>query len=170
MASDKKRKRDSEASTSHNRPSKKPTSKTTDTVKIRHVRHANELPPVLAVPFGGRIPESIPLRPYTRIYRPEVPIANREMLLHSSTHPRLDYTADEDFGTGSDALGKHYIGIFDAGSGEMKLMPVRKVAMRTILRPTQAELDAEKEDMVRSVSLAPTATSPLIAAIAIVTT
>ena len=57
-----------------------------------------------------------------------------ELLLHSSTHPKLDYIAREEQSTGADSLLKHYIGVFDPKTGDLQLVEARKLVVRGVLR------------------------------------
>jgi DNA-directed RNA polymerase I subunit RPA49 len=72
-----------------------------------------------------------------------VDIATKELLLHSSEHPRLDYTAREEEAGGSDALLKHYVGIYDPATGKMEVMEARKVVVRGVVRAHKATAEDE---------------------------
>jgi len=65
-------------------------------------------------------------------------IATKELLLHSSEHPRIDYTAREEEAGGSDNLLKHYVGVYDPETGKMEVMEARKVVVRGVVRAHQA--------------------------------
>jgi DNA-directed RNA polymerase I subunit RPA49 len=94
---------------------------------------------------GLTIPPSISLKPFVKP-RKSAPrgsgkssdIATKELLLHSSEHPKLDYTAREEEAGGSDTLLKHYIGIYDPETGKMEVMEARKVVLRGVVRVHQA--------------------------------
>lgn len=78
------------------------------------------------------------------------------MLLHSSTHNTVDYTARE--GKGPDALLKHYIGVFDPKTGKMQVVEAKKMVIRGVVRAKQAteeEMVQKTAAMVRMRLLAP---------------
>ncbi len=76
-------------------------------------------------------------------------IATNELLLHSSEHPKLDYTAREEEAGSSNTLLKHYIGIYDPTTGKMDVMEARKMVVRGVVRAHEATA----EDEVSTVSL-----------------
>ena len=91
------------------------------------------------------IPASISLDPYVKPRRNAPPrpgntgeIAGKEILLHSSEHPKLDYTAREEEEGGSNTLLKHYIGVYDPETGKMEVLEARKVVVRGVVRAHQA--------------------------------
>ncbi len=55
-------------------------------------------------------------------------------MLHSSTHPKLDYTAIEESSNGSESYLKDYIGVYDPKTGTLQLVQARKVVVRSTLR------------------------------------
>jgi DNA-directed RNA polymerase I subunit RPA49 len=67
--------------------------------------------------------------------------ANQELLLHSSSHQKLDYTAREDKTKGSEVL-KHYIGIFDPSTGQLDVVEAKKMVVRGVVRSQQAPEEA----------------------------
>jgi DNA-directed RNA polymerase I subunit RPA49 len=108
------------------------------------------------------IPASLPLKPYTKTRRNALQrpgrsgdIATKELLLHSSEHPKLEYTAREEEAGGSDALLKHYVGVYDPETGKLEVMEARKMVVRGSVRAHQATAD----DIASTVSHVPA--SPL---------
>lgn len=96
------------------------------------------------------MPTSITLKPYTKQRRnpPQRPgrsgaIATEELLLHSSAHPSLDYTAREEEAGGSDALLKHYVGVYNPMTSELEVMEARKMVVRGSVRAQQASEEEE---------------------------
>lgn len=96
------------------------------------------------------MPTSIHFRPYTKARsnaRTRIGlswnIATKELLLHSSEHPKLDYTAREEELGGTDALLKHYVGVYDPETGNMELMEARKMVLRGSVRAQQATVEDE---------------------------
>lgn len=91
------------------------------------------------------MPVSISLQPFTKPRKnaPQRPgrsgaIATTEVLLHSSEHPKLDYTAREEEAGGSDALTKHYVGVYDPKTGKLEVVEARKMVVRGSVREHQA--------------------------------
>lgn len=73
--------------------------------------------------------------------------AEPELLLHSSSHPKLDYTVREESSGSADTLLKHYVGVYDPSTGEVKIFPSKKVVMRSSLR-TQTTLEEDVEEVM----------------------
>ena len=100
---------------------------------------------------GLSFPTNIPLKPYkkgvkdNRMLPPGHKPAPYEVLLQSSAHPKLDYLAREEQDGSADSLLKHYIGVYDPNSGELKLMEAHKVVVRSTLRSELEELRQERE-------------------------
>ena len=66
------------------------------------------------------------------------------MLLHSETHPTLDYTAQaEDPPPSADSL-THYIGIYDPHSQNLKLLPALNLTVRSSLKTSRALASSTK--------------------------
>jgi len=152
MDSQSKKRKRHKGDVSHKSAKKPAVSFAKDEVHVSLVDGAKDYPPVLAVPVGLSAP-SIPLRAYTQAKKSAAPSRqDREIVLHSSEHPRLDYFATEEFGNSSEKLLKHYIAIYDPESAQMKLVQVRRVALRSTLRQTQAELDEAANPEYKSVS------------------
>jgi len=100
------------------------------------------------------MPNSIPLQPYTRP-RKNPPagagltsISKTELLLHSSAHQKLDYTAQEEEADGVDTLLKHYVGVYDPETGKMEVMEARKMVVRGVVRAHQATADDEHSTVI----------------------
>ncbi|KAI4257538.1 MAG: hypothetical protein L6R42_005584, partial [Xanthoria sp. 1 TBL-2021] len=71
------------------------------------------------------------------------PITNSEHLVHTSAHPRIDYTGREEDGGGTEGLLSHYIGVYDPRSGDLQLMRARKLVLRGSPRFSPTELEQE---------------------------
>ncbi len=105
---------------------------------------------------GLSIPSSISLKPYAKS-RQSTPhnaalsreITTKELLLHSSDHPKLDYTAREEEAGVADTLLKHYVGVYDPKTGKLDLMEARKMVVRGSVRAHQAA----EQDVISTVSL-----------------
>ncbi|KAF2474101.1 DNA-directed RNA polymeras-like protein I 49 kDa polypeptide [Lindgomyces ingoldianus] len=142
---EKKRKRHDDRS---ERPSKKTTSvQLPSRVTVDLVRNSEPLGPVLASTPGLSFPSKISLKPYkyNRILPDQDSSSSYELLLQSSSHPRLDYTAREEKDGSSDSLLKDYIGVFDPATGKLQVVEVHKVTVRSTLRSETDELREEYE-------------------------
>ena len=89
------------------------------------------------------------MKPYTKIEqdasRPALAVP--ELLLHSSAHPKLDYTAREEASNRSESHLKHYIGVYDPETGKLQLVQARKLVIRSTLR--SAYIDVKGGDSER---------------------
>ncbi|KAK3065290.1 hypothetical protein LTS18_002693 [Coniosporium uncinatum] len=74
----------------------------------------------------------IPLRPYRK---------GSELILQSSAHPRLDYIASDTPDGSAESLLKHYIGIYDPATNELKLQPAPLLTLTPILRPSEEDIE-----------------------------
>lgn len=68
-----------------------------------------------------------------------------ELFLHSSSHPTIDYTAQEESSFQENLLN-HYIGIYDPENGKLKLIPAHGVTVRRTLRQYAASDSSEREE------------------------
>jgi DNA-directed RNA polymerase I subunit RPA49 len=64
------------------------------------------------------------------------------LLLHSSTHRNLDYTAREEE-RGSKPLLNHYIGIYDPKTGKLQVVEAKKMVVRGAVRSKQVATEQE---------------------------
>ncbi|OCK78833.1 DNA-directed RNA polymeras-like protein I 49 kDa polypeptide [Lepidopterella palustris CBS 459.81] len=149
--SDKKRKRQSEKG---ERPVKKVAiDGQAPTVKLSFAEDNDILGPVIASTPGLSLPLNFPLIPYKKGGRDDriLPPGNTgkstpyELLLQSSAHSKLDYTAREEHDGSADSLLKHYVGIYNPSSGELELMEAHKVTVRTTLRSELEDLRVARE-------------------------
>ncbi|KAF2086858.1 RNA polymerase I associated factor, A49-like protein [Saccharata proteae CBS 121410] len=138
---DKKRKRYSDAS---NRPSKK----ANQAVKVSFLPDNDDLAPVIASTPGLTFPADLPLQPYKKTLETRKPSSDKdpyELLLQSSQHHKLDYTAREEHDGSAESLLKHYVGVYDPASGSLSLMSAHKLVLRSTLRSETEELRLERE-------------------------
>jgi DNA-directed RNA polymerase I subunit RPA49 len=68
--------------------------------------------------------------------------SDSELLLHSTTHPTIDYTAREG-AAGQDDNLKHYVGIYDHNTAEVSVVEVRSMSVRSSVR--QKSPDPQEE-------------------------
>ncbi|EON65961.1 hypothetical protein W97_05203 [Coniosporium apollinis CBS 100218] len=161
--SEKKRKR---GSVEDGPPSKKiaPAAPSTNEVKVTFVPDNEELCPVVASTPGLSIPTNIPLQPYkkSRILTPghkPSKSGTYELLLQSSNHPRLDYTAREEHDGSADSLLKHYVGVFDPTTSELTVTEAHKIVVRSTLRSEAEEMREERERRAAEVAQKPRASA-----------
>lgn len=95
------------------------------------------------------------LNPYTKLRRnaPQRPglsgsIATNELLIESSEHPAIEYVGREEEAGGTDGLLKHYVGVYDPVTLELKVIESRKMTVRGTVRSQKAAPEAfvEKGD------------------------
>jgi DNA-directed RNA polymerase I subunit RPA49 len=90
------------------------------------------------------LPSRISFNPYKRTkILPQG--ATTDLLLQSSEHPRLDYTAAEELDGSSESQLKDYVGVFDPATKKLQLVPVKRVTVRSTLRSEVEEMREEKE-------------------------
>ncbi|EDU40658.1 DNA-directed RNA polymerase I a polypeptide [Pyrenophora tritici-repentis] len=138
--SEKKRKRGEK---NGERPKKKATSATEGKFLVELVENNEDLGPLLAVTPGVKLPSNISFKPYKRT-KVEPSGTTTELLLHSSDHPRLDYTAQEEKDGSSESYLQDYIGIFDPATKKLQIVPVKRVVVRATLRSEIAEMQEEQ--------------------------
>ncbi|KAF1811925.1 hypothetical protein P152DRAFT_474175 [Eremomyces bilateralis CBS 781.70] len=107
--------------------------------------------PVIAESAGIALNPKLAFQPYKRERRSRrrgQPAESRghDLLLQSSQHPRIDYTATADV---DDTIGKdltHYVGVYDSNDNTLKIVPARKLIVRGSLREKPAPAESENAD------------------------
>ena len=66
----------------------------------------------------------------------------RDLILHSTSHRTLDYTAREDDVSSGARLLKHYIAIYDPKTGKMEVVEANKMTIRGTVRAKHAPPEA----------------------------
>ncbi|KAK2605994.1 DNA-directed RNA polymerase I subunit rpa49 [Conoideocrella luteorostrata] len=138
----KKRKRDGE-------PSGKPKKKVVldapaSTAAVSSVLQSPSCPPVIATTPGIEFPQNIAFHPYQPRdgSRPKPgkskKARSQEMLLHSTSHQTLDYTAREEHHGGSTPLVNNFLGIYDPKTGKLEVLEAKKMVMRVVARAQRA--------------------------------
>nr|POE65088.1 dna-directed rna polymerase i subunit rpa49 [Quercus suber] len=138
--SNKKRKRKSHAGEVSN----KKVAFGTDSIKVS-VADEEGLHPVLAS-APGLVAPPILFDPYTKatvsntngIPKPKT----HNLLLHSSKHPRLDFTASS---ISLDQNLSHYVAVFDPRAKSLRVIPAHYVSLRSTLRSEAQEVQQESE-------------------------
>lgn len=78
--------------------------------------------------------------------------SQRELLLHSTEHPNLDYTAKEEAGRGSEQLVNHYVAVVDPKTGSMQVIEAKKMVVRAAVRGKQAAEEEVAQKKLKQVS------------------
>ncbi|MCJ1400008.1 DNA-directed RNA polymerase I subunit rpa49 [Xylographa trunciseda] len=133
------------------------------TVKFSVVSSNGDWTPTIAIAPGLDLPTDVPLQAFKKprpntILNPSstgrTALSESELLLHCSAHPKLDYTAREESSGGADDLLRHYVGVYDPATGDIQIMPARKVIVRGTLRsavvPEIREASSEDEKVPQS--------------------
>ncbi|KAI0010323.1 RNA polymerase I associated factor, A49-like protein [Xylariaceae sp. FL0662B] len=129
-----------------------------DTIKVSTVQTAKSCPPVLATSPGLHIPSPVKFQAYTTS-QPTVSKRSRKsnppqpsLILHSSSHSKLDYTAKEDGPGGRESHLKHYIGVFDPKTGQLAVVEAKKMAIRGVVRAQQSPEEATEKEASKTMS------------------
>ena len=75
-----------------------------------------------------------------------------ELLLHSSAHPKLDWTAREETSNGVENHLRHYIGIYDPEKGKLQLVEAKKLVVRSTLRSADVSTNNEAQNAANGAS------------------
>ncbi|KAF2999273.1 DNA-directed RNA polymerase I subunit rpa49 [Curvularia kusanoi] len=136
---EKKRKRNEEGV---ERPSKKAAVTPQGNVKVELLQE-EALGPLLAATPGLKLPSRVSLKPYqqNKIHSKS---SVTSLLLQSSDHARLDYTAEQEFDGSAGSQLKDYVGVFDPETKKLQLVPVKRVTVRSTLRSETQELQEEQ--------------------------
>lgn len=98
-------------------------------IAVSHVANKKSLCPVIASSPGLQ-PPSISFNAYQNSEN------SHDVLLHSSQHPRLDYTAVP---VTLDAGLAHYTAVFDQKTNKLTIVPAKHLNLRGTLRPDEEE-------------------------------
>ncbi|KAK4693686.1 DNA-directed RNA polymerase I subunit RPA49, partial [Lecanoromycetidae sp. Uapishka_2] len=144
--SERKRKRHEERQ--DDRPNKQAAIESlSQTIKVSVIEDGEQWVPIL----GLSLHPNISFQPYTKAStatsRPSAP--GPELLLHSSAHPKLDYTACEETSNGSENHLKDYIGVYDPSSGQLQLVQARKLVVRSTLRSERDSGSKKNKDDIQ---------------------
>ncbi|KAI0552071.1 RNA polymerase I associated factor, A49-like protein [Xylaria curta] len=115
-----------------------------NTIKVASVQLGSSCPPVIATHPGLCLPSSVKFQAYSKA-APSKPkrkhskhaAPSSSLLLHSSSHSKLDYTAKEEGPGGRESHLKHYIGVFDPATGKLSVVEAKKMAVRGVVRSQQ---------------------------------
>ncbi|EFR00672.1 hypothetical protein MGYG_03677 [Nannizzia gypsea CBS 118893] len=146
---EKKRKR---ASDRHDRPSKKPAiHSNTEPATVRYLNNTAGHVPIIASSPGLTVPETLPLNTYIKPrqqrtkHAENANLALTEALLHTSGHPKLNFTGREGENQ-LDNLLNHYVAVYDPKENTVQLLEARKMMIRGCPREAIAEVEEESEE------------------------
>lgn len=122
------------------RPKKKVAIATEGTIQVEHIKNDAVLGPLLATTPGLEMPTGVSFKPYKRTKGQKT-----QLLLQSSDHARLDYTAQEEQDGSSESQLQDYIGVYDPATKKLQLMPAKRVTVRSTLRSETIEMREELE-------------------------
>jgi len=102
---------------------------------------------------GLTLSQETEFHPYDKV---EVPATKKrkkngpsDMLLHSTSHRSIDYTAQEDHPRGSRPLVRHFIGVFDPKTGKVEVIESKKMVERGTVRSQKVSDEVMKAKKVR---------------------
>lgn len=105
---------------------------------------------ITAITPGIQIPNNISFSSYApqasaqSKHKSKKHAGGAELLLHSTTHRSLDYTAREEGARNSAPLLNHYIGVYDPQTGKMQVVEAKKMVVRPHVRAKPAEIDEDE--------------------------
>ncbi|KAI9762625.1 MAG: DNA-directed RNA polymerase I subunit rpa49 [Chaenotheca gracillima] len=152
--SDHKRKRNS---SKEDRPSKKVAialPNQPSTVKVSFLNDNDEWGPIVASSPGLAIQETVRFQPFKKPRsnfssrqpaNQQTSSSSHEILLHSSSHPKIDYVAREEGGGGGNDSLKHFVGIYDPHTGTLEVVETRNATVRGTIRSEGGESGEFKE-------------------------
>lgn len=87
---------------------------------------------------------SAPFKPFVKVTNPKKEAASpapstHSLLLHSTSHARLDFTAQQQ----SNQDLSHYVAVYDPQSSSLQVLPAHAVTLRTTLRAEAQEVAAQ---------------------------
>ncbi|KAI5868105.1 RNA polymerase I associated factor, A49-like protein [Durotheca rogersii] len=161
--SDRKEKKRKSSDDTAPRPRKKVAAQTSpqpsrsSLVQVASIQTGQAFPPILATSPGLCIPSSVRFQTYAKVL-PKNPKRSKrsnsrasDLVLHSSSHGKLDYTAKEDGPGGRESYLKHYVAVFDPQTGQLAVAEAKKMAIRGTVREQQPPVqDSEERDVPKT--------------------
>ncbi|KAG6011850.1 hypothetical protein E4U54_007872 [Claviceps lovelessii] len=134
----KKRKRDGESS---GKPKKKVVlDAPVSAASVSSVLRAEFCPPVVATTPGIEIPQQLAFQSYQARDSTKTKSKygrTKELLLHSTSHQSLDYTAREEGSRQSAPLLNHFVGVYDPKTGKLEVIEAKRMVVRGVVRAKQ---------------------------------
>lgn len=143
---DKKRKRQANGVESPSKRVALDPASTGETLKVRFHNEHDRSHPVLASTPGLAAP-TVPFRAFAKALKSKTSNDaapqphSHDLLLHSSKHPRMDYTAS------SIALDKdvaHYVAVFDPAAKQLQITPAHHLSLRSSLRTEEEDAETKR--------------------------
>lgn len=122
-------------------------------IKVSSVIQSKASPPVVATASGISVSRDTKYNTYSRPSAKRPKHGAADLLLHSTSHRTVDYTAREEkpaVGAGQPLL-KHYIGLYDPASGQLQLVEAKKMVVRGSVRAQQAPEDDMQSRQLKQV-------------------
>ncbi|KAK0646141.1 RNA polymerase I-like protein [Cercophora newfieldiana] len=120
-------------------------------LKVSKLLRPQVAPPVVAVAPGLTLSQATEFHPYDKVEAPTTKKRKKsgptDMLLHSTSHRSLDFTAQEDRAKGSRPLVRHFIGVIDHKTGKVEVIESKKMIVRGMVRsqkPSDEAMRAKK--------------------------
>lgn len=107
-------------------------------IEVEYVDTPDVLRPVIASSPGINLPEDLSFDSYASTKQNGPPA----LLLHSTSHPTIDYTATEGT-TAEDDHVKHYIAVLDPATQKLRITEARKLVVRSSLRQRKTADDSD---------------------------
>ena len=140
---DKKRKRHTEGADEDATPSKRRVvDRPSSLIRIQHLEADHRQGPVVATSAGLAPTGTIRYKAFSRPVDDSAR-TTPELLLHSSDHSKIDYTARQNQDVGAQSVLKHYVGVFDPATKTLQVVEARKVSVRNTLRSEEHEAREE---------------------------
>ncbi|KAG6005012.1 hypothetical protein E4U43_000639 [Claviceps pusilla] len=134
----KKRKRDGDSS---GKPKKKVVlDAPVSAASVSSVLRAEFCPPVVATTPGIEIPQQLAFQSYQARDSTKTKSKygrTKELLLHSTSHQSLDYTAREEGSRQSAPLLNHFVGVYDPKTGKLEVIEAKRMVVRGVVRAKQ---------------------------------
>lgn len=144
------------AASEGDRPSKK--QQVVSTVKVKHIASADAAKPIIgeytlrywsfdtdmnkASSPGVVFPSNVKFQPFSK----KTATGSSSLLLHTSDHPTINYTASEGDSTIETHL-KHYVAVFDPATSSLQVTEAKKLTVRSSLRTSQPARDGDEEQL-----------------------
>ncbi|CAK7565351.1 MAG: DNA-directed RNA polymerase I subunit rpa49 [Sporothrix epigloea] len=155
----KKRKRDDLLRVKKTVSIQEPPSQNPSTIRVSSVLQPQFSAPVVATTPGLCVPGEIDFTSFSRSKpsksskRLRTTDSSAELLLHSTSHRTVDFTAKEDKALSADPSLQHYVGIYDPATGELQVVNAKKMEIRGNVRSRDAPADQMNGAPVRKTNM-----------------
>ncbi|KAL6813563.1 RNA polymerase I associated factor, A49-like protein [Trichoderma camerunense] len=120
---------------------------------VSSVLRPKSCPPVIANTPGMEMPSNLVFNSYIpkNASSKSKKAADKALLLHSTTHRNLDYTAREEESRDSKPLLNHFIGIYDPKTGKLQVVEAKKMVVRGAVRSKQVPTSLDQTETKKSI-------------------